>query len=158
MLKSRGFFKHDYTLEIDRAHRLGKRRQDENEKPRPIIMRFSFFKYKQQVIQKGKLFKGCEVAASEDYSKATINIHKQLRIEAKAAQSALEVDNEQFNSITHYKVTYRRVVLTYKKKNNPSSPTYTKSFSLDYINSNKKWYLPATCTTYNGVQRQTNLA
>ena len=153
LLKGRNFFGPDYTLEIDRAHRLGRKKED-SVRPRPIIVRFSFFKDKELIIKNGRLFKGCQVTVSEDFSKITLDIHKQLRSHAKGAQCALESTVGQNISIIHHKVTYRRVILTYKNKNNPSLPTFTRSFTLQYINSNTKWYLPPSRNTYNNVIQQ----
>ena len=155
LLKARGFFGPEYTLEIDRAHRLGRKKED-SFRPRPIIVRFSFFKDKELIIKSGRLFKGCEVTASEDFSKMTLEIHKQLRSHAKEAQSTLESTAGQNISIVHHRVTYRRVILTYKNKNGPSLPTFTRSFTLQYINSNKKWYLPPSRTTYSNVSKPGN--
>ena len=158
LLKSRGFFKGDYTLEIDRAHRLG-RKQAGVGRPRPIIVRFSFYKDKELVMKNGRLFKGCEVNASEDYSKITLGIHKQLHTHAKDAKFALNNDDTQTISIVHHKVTYRRVVLTYKSNNNAaSSPEFTRSFNLQYVLSNRKWFIPPTRNTYSNVQRLSNTA
>ena len=115
-------------------------------------MRFSFYKDKEKVIKSGKLFKGGYVTASEDFSKMTLGVHKQLRAHARDAQNALNNDEAQVNRITHYKVTYRRVVLTYSS-NKGLSP-FTRSFSLDYIQGNDKWYIPPGRTTYSNVKRQ----
>ena len=156
LLKARGFFEHDYTLEIDRAHRLGKQRNGSDSKPRPIIVRFSFYKDKELVIKNGYLFKGSEVNVSEDFSKLTIDMHKQLRTHAKNAQNTLQNDTSQTLSIVHFKTTYRRVVIKYRNGNNATSPTFTKSFSLNYINTNKNWFIPPTRTTYSNIQRFNN--
>ena len=142
LLKSRGFFENDYTLEIDRAHRLGRKKPD-SDRPRPIIVRFSFYKDKDHIIKNGKLLKNCEVNASEDFSKLTQDIHKQLRHHAKEAKVIMENDNELSVNIVNYKITYRRVVVTYKTKNSSvSSPTFTRIYSLQFINSNAKWFVP----------------
>ena len=151
-LKGRGFFQDDYTLEIDRAHRLGRRRNDLAEKPRPIIARFSFFQDKDKVIKNGRLLRGCDINVSEDFSKQTLTIHKELRSNAKDAQNKLSNDDEQDKNIVSFKVTYKRVLMTYKSKTDISSPTFNRSFNLDYIKSNKNWYLPPKRNTYNNVR------
>lgn len=149
LLKEQGFFSDEYTLEIDRAHRLGRKKADIDSRPRPIIVRFCFFQDKESVLRKGRLFKGCNVTASEDFSKATLELHKQLRSHVKAAQETLNTTENQKNKIVRYKVTYRRVVVTYSANiNNPSAPTFTKTFTLDFIQGNKKWFVPPTRDTY----------
>ena len=157
LLKSRGFFEHDYTLEIDRAHRLGRKRDNSDVRPRPLIVRFSFFKDKDVVIKKGRLFKGSEVNASEDFSKATLDIHKTLRIHAREAKNFLDSDSSQTMAIVHYKVMYRRIAITYRQKDsNQSTPSLTRTFTPQYIESNKKWFLPPKRNTYNNVQQNVN--
>ena len=157
LLMYRGFFDADYTLEIDRAHRLGPKKTDTDTRPRPIIVRFSFFKDKETILQKGRLWKGCEVSVSQDFSKATLDVHKQLRVHAKDAQSKLDGDENQTKSIMRYKVTYRRVSLTYcSNKNVPSAPTFTRSYTLDFIQQNRNWFIPPmqTRNTYSQVQNR----
>ena len=151
VLKRQGFFRPDYAIEIDRAHRLGKREED---KTRPIIVRFTFYKDKEEVLKKGILFKGCNISASQDFSKITLGIHKQLRIHGKNAQDTLNNDKNQSMSIIKFKVTYRRVLLTYSSnKTLPAAPKFTKSFSLQYIEGNKNWFIPSARSTYSNVGR-----
>ena len=154
LLTSRGFFESDYTLELDRSHRLGKKKPDsDSSRPRPIIVRFSFYKDKDHVIKNGKLLKGSDIIVREDFSKLTLEIHKDLRNHALQAKNAMLDNPQQTHEIVFFRVTYRRVALTYKKKGNPSSQTFIRSFSLNYINSNKNWFLPPSRPTYNNVQR-----
>ena len=153
LLKSKKFFEQEYTLELDRAHRLGRKKQDINARPRPIIVRFSFYKDKEHVIKNGKLLKGSEVIVREDFSRITLDIHKELRDHAIRAKNALESNTEQNKLISYFKITYRRVVLTYKSKDNPDSQTFTRSFSLQHIKSNINWFLPPLRPTYNNVHR-----
>ena len=158
ILKERGFFEKDYNLEIDRAHRLGRKRQDGDSKPRPIIARFCFYKDKDHVIKNGKYLRGTKVGASEDFSKMTLEIHNQLRNHAKEAQQTMENDTAQKTGIVHYKTTYRRIILTYQNKQNTTSATFSKSFSLNYITSNKNWFIPSIRTTHNNVQMSSKSA
>ena len=64
-------------------------------------------------------------------------------------------NNENQNmGITHYKVTYRRVVLTYTtNKNSPTASKFTRSFSLEHIKGNKNWHVPPSRNTYANVTR-----
>ena len=144
LLKSQGFFRPDYILEIDRAHRLGQKRGDiHGERPRPLIVRFAFFKDKDLIIKKGKLFKGTEVSASEDFSKITVEVHKKLRNHAKEAKNSLENDQSHEICIANYKVAYKRITLTYKKKSSDNyTPLFHKSFNLQQIESNHEWFIP----------------
>ena len=128
-LKGKDFFESEYTLEIDRAHRLGRKREDANLKPRPIIVRFSFFQDKEKVLKNGRLLRNCDVNVSEDFSKITLNLHKELRIHAKEAQNKLENDTTQDICIAHFKVTYRRILVTYHSKNN-TSHIFNKSIKI----------------------------
>ena len=155
-LKSHGFFRPDYILEIDRAHRLGRKRSNnDGQRPRPIIVRFSFFKDKDLIIKKGKLFKGTEVSASEDFSKVTVELHKKLRNYAKEAKHSLANNSTQDICIGNYKVTYKRISITYKKKNSDNPvPLFSRSFSLQEIESNHEWFVPqvqSVRSTYNAV-------
>ena len=143
LLKDKQFFRADYHIYIDRAHRLG--HFDANRpRPRPIIVRFSFFKDKQSVISNGRLLKNSNENISEDYSKITLEEHKQLRNHGKMAKEKMFVQENENTAIVYYKVTYKRLVLTYTtNRHNQDAQKFTKSFSLNYINGNRHWYLPA---------------
>ena len=78
---------------------------------------------------------------SEDYSRETLAIHKKLRATAKDAKDNLY--NDPTKCIVRYHVTYRKVLITYAMdKNDKSSKTFSKSFSLDSIRDNVTWYIP----------------
>ena len=106
MLKRQGFFEPDYGLEIDRAHRLGRRSEDRT-RPRPVIARFCFYSDKESVLKNGKLFRGSSISACQDYSKATLEMHKQLWDHGKFAKSTFNSNKDQKKAITFYKITYR---------------------------------------------------
>ena len=126
---------------IDRAHRLGKRKPENDSKPRPIIVKFAYYKQKEKIIQSGNKFKNCEINVCEDYSKETLLVHKQLWKYGKEAKETLYHDN--LKAITYYKIAYKRLVLTYTtNKNNTTASTFTRSFSLDYIQRNRSWFVP----------------
>ena len=152
LLHAKNFFEHGYDIPIDRAHRLG-RKKDNDSRPRPLIVRFTYFKDKDYVIRNGYKLKDSEVNMSQDFSKITLDIHKQLRMHAKSAQEALTNDKQQEKMIKNIKVTYRRVVLTYSSnRNNPNAPVFTKSFTLQYILGNNKWYMPPKRNAHSNVQ------
>ena len=141
LLTSLRIFDDDDEIWVDRAHRLGRRRPENNTKPRPIIVKFSYYKQKQKIINNGSKFKNSPINVSEDYSKETIKVHNQLRQLGKNAKDYLFTDDNK--SITHYKVAYRRLVLTYTtNKHSTTAPTFTRSFSLDYIQEHENWFEP----------------
>ena len=77
---------------------------------------------------------------SEDFSKATIEVHKKLRNIAKVAKESF---NDKTIGILNYKVTYRRVTLTYTtNKTIKTANTFSKSFSLENIEHDANWYVP----------------
>ena len=141
-LEGLNIFASGEEIYIDRAHRLGRKKEETDAKPRPIIAKFSYFKQKNQIVMNGKHFKNTTIKFSEDYSKETIKEHKQLREYAKEAQDAiLTKDTEK--SITMFRVTYRRVVLTYStNKHNTNAQTFKKGFTLRDIYNNTNWYIP----------------
>ena len=75
---------------IDRAHRLGKRTPECLNKPRPIIVKFTFYKLKQFILRNGYKFKNSPVNMSEDFSRETLDVHKKLYTHGKHAANAFE--------------------------------------------------------------------
>ena len=141
LLESKCFFHQDYRINIDRAHRLGKKRSEPNARPRPIIVKFTYFKDKQDIIMNAHKLKGTLVGVSEDYAKATLEVHKKLVQHAKDAKETKFSDP--VKAIVNFKVTYRRVLVTYTTcKTDPHARKFTKSFSLQNILDNSKWYIP----------------
>ena len=120
---------------IDRAHRLGKRKPEHETKPRPVIVKFSYFKQKQTIIKNGSKLKDSTINVSEDFSKETLLTHTKLRNYGKDAKVNL-IHNTLV--IKFYKVTYRRLVLTYTTdKNKSDASKFVKSFSLK---DNDRWF------------------
>ena len=141
LLEKKRFFDEDYNVYIDRAHRLGKP-DNQNSKPRPIIVRLTYFKDKETIIRNGKKLQGCPISVSEDFSKPTLAIHRQLRQHAKEAKEYKFTDPTK--AILNYRTTYKRVLLTYTTdKSKTTSKTFTKSFSLQDILQNPTWYVPS---------------
>ena len=104
-------------------------------------MRFCFFKDKDEIIKNGRKLRNCNVGVSEDYSKATLAVHKELRKQASEAKDTLYSDP--VKAIIGFRIIYRRVVLTYTTdKNNRSATTFTRSFSPEYMSRNPEWYVP----------------
>ena len=143
ILERTNFFSPDYDIAIDRAHRLGRRTNNSNDRPRPIIVRFTYFKDKNDIIRNARKLKGTNVNVSEDFSKQTLFEHRELRKYAKLAKETQFNDPDK--AIINYKVTYKRVVMTYTlNKHNQNSKTFTRSFTLQNVNENPtKWFVPS---------------
>lgn len=86
--------------QIERAHRLGKYQSD---KCRPVIVKLAFFKDKQRIMEKGKLFKDTDFAVREDFSRQTRTARNKLRAFAKEKNVSfkLNVDRLRIDDITY---------------------------------------------------------
>ena len=141
-------------LWIDRAHRLGQRNYGNNTKPRPIIVKFTYFKQKQTLILNSQKFRVCPINISEDYSRETLDIHKKLFEQAKSAKNKY---SDPQKSILRFNVSYRRLVVTYLlNKNDVNGRKLVKSFTLDDITNNSNWYNlpPPPDRNHGNVQHQ----
>jgi len=124
----------DPYMVLDRAHRLPPGRPKAGAtKPRPIIVKFTYYRDKERVLSERKKLSGSALAMSEDYSKTTLEMHRELVQHAKKAKEALP------DQITSFRITYRRVTLRYEQH---SKPAFFRSFNLKDISSNQQWYLP----------------
>ena len=140
LVESLKIFPQDEKIWIERAHRLGKRTPQSDTKPRPIIVNFAYYKQKQAIILNGVKFKNSHINVSEDFSKETIEVHKKLRDYGKIAKNNFK---DPVKQLIGYKVTYRRLVVTYLADINDSdNRKFTKSFNLDYIMNNPNWFKP----------------
>ena len=125
---------------IDRAHRLGRRTPECSTKPRPIIVKFTYYKQKQFILKNGYKFKNSHVNMSEDFSRETLQVHKKLHAYGKHAAN---VYDDPMKSIKHFKINSRQLVITYNtNKNDPGSSKFIKSFDLENIQSNPYWFKP----------------
>ena len=109
---------------FDRAHRLG-RFKPEARRPRPIIVKFTYFLDKEYVLRNASKLRDLtdmNVNVSEDFSRTTLDVHKQLATHAKFAKAS--------NSINNFNIKYRRVVARYTL--NDDKFVY-KTFSLNFI-------------------------
>ena len=116
---------------IDRAHRLGPIKKKEDGKTRPIIVKFTYYKQKQGILANGKLLKHVPANMSEDYSKATLDIHRKLIEIAKESK-------KKNPNITSHKLTYRRI--TFRGQSPGSDRFIGRSFSLRDIEEDPHWY------------------
>ena len=130
----------DEQIWIERAHRLGRRKLGA-EKPRPIIVCFSYFKQKQEILRNGIKFKTVSINFSEDFSRETLEEHKKL---FKFGTHAKESFIDGSRSIKYFKVAYKRLLVTYNtNKKNPNSTTFVKSYTLRDIEYNpENWFVP----------------
>ena len=129
----------DEQIWIERAHRLGRKRA-ESDKPRPVIVCFSYFKQKQEVVRNAAKFKTVSINFSEDYSRETLQEHKKLFAFGTHAKQTYEDENK---SIKYFKVSYKRLVVTYNtNKKIQNSTTFVKSFTLRDIHNNDNWFVP----------------
>ena len=130
----------DNEVWIDRAHRLGQKSPENGTRPRPIIVKFTYFKQKNLIIASGNKFRHSHVNVSEDFSRETLGIHKELHYHGKQAKEAF---NDPIKSLVHYKVSYKRLVVTYRaNKSDSNSRTFVKNFNLNYIQKNPGWFMP----------------
>ena len=65
------------NVEIERAHRMGKRKQDQTH-PRSIIFKLASWKTKEEILSKRKSLKDTGFYINEDFSEATNKIRKEL--------------------------------------------------------------------------------
>lgn len=63
------------NISIERAHRLGKRKED---KPRPIIVKLSFHKDKEHILSNASKLAGTGFGISQDFPKEIVEIRKGL--------------------------------------------------------------------------------
>ena len=63
-------------ISIERAHRLGKIREDK--KPRPIIAKFSFHKDKERILSSARALAGTNYGISQDFPREIVEIRKGL--------------------------------------------------------------------------------
>ncbi|XP_075527052.1 uncharacterized protein LOC142559322 [Dermacentor variabilis] len=85
---------------IERAHRMGKHN---NDKPRPIILKFGLFKDKQRLLSAASKLKGSRISLSEDYSQ-----------QVRRRRSKLIAYAREQNSGARYKLKYNK--MTYQGK------------------------------------------
>ena len=121
----------DNPMQFDRAHRLGARKKNVT-RPRPIIVKFTFYKGKEFVYRQGHRLRGYIENMSEDFSKSTLMEHKELAKFGKTAK-----DN---NLIRGYRITYRRMSVQHTNPSDTEKSFY-KTYSLQFINKHaQSWY------------------
>ena len=94
-------------ISIERAHRLGKRKED---KQRPIIVKFSFHKDKERILSNAFKLAGTGFGISQDFPQEIVNIRKGLikvmkdakkeGREAKLSNDKLYIDGQRYRPNT----------------------------------------------------------
>ena len=120
----------DNELAVDRAHRLGKR---EDGRTRPLIIRCTYYKDKEWIINNKYKLRDSGVTVSEDYSRQTAAIQKELYQKGKAAKNA-------YSLITKFHVNYKYVSLVYEVGHGTDKKLFRKHFNLSDINKSADWY------------------
>lgn len=78
------------SVDIERDHRLGKFKVSN----RPIILKLSHFKVKEQILSHGRKLKGTEYRISEDYSPNTLTARRRLVEFAKTQQKPFKLRHD----------------------------------------------------------------
>ena len=127
---------------LERAHRLGKKNREQS-KPRPIIVLCGSFKDKQYILQNSNKLKGTRYFISEDYSKATLAIRRELVQKGNYAK-------EKCSRVQSFQVKYKRLVLKYVNPN--SDKTFTWSYSLQDTEGRPNWFDPPQPNKSKSIQ------
>ena len=114
------------TVEICRAHRLGKW---DAEKNRPIIVKFAQYKIKDTIIGNAKNLEDLDYSLSEDFCKNTSEIRKKLYNHGKAAKNRTNIPIKSFS-------------VKYKTLNVVTNTDGKFNFTLDYIEKHpSSWHV-----------------
>ena len=103
---------------LERAHHLGRMKPDQV-RPRPIIVCCGSFKDKEYILHNANKLKGSTYNIAEDFSKATLDIRRELVNKGKDAK-------EKHPNVQSFQVKYKRLILKYV------NPTTNKSFTWGY--------------------------
>ena len=67
--------------DIDRSHRLGKRKSSKNAKPRPVIVKFVRYNTRNRIYRNKKKVKGTGISVTESLTAKRINMLEKAREE-----------------------------------------------------------------------------
>ena len=132
VLKNTSIINRECGQMFDRAHRLGKKKADGN-RPRPIIVRVTFYKDKEHILKSAHKLKGTSFAVSEDFSKLTLSARNQLVMKAKQAINVC-------SAMKSFKLNYKTLVVKYE--NPETESVFFRGFSLLDVTDNPRWYIP----------------
>ena len=100
------------------------------DKPRPIIVRFSYYKEKELVWKNARQLRDTNITISQDFSKKTSDINKQIYNAAKTAR-------DECDYITRFYLNYKYVTMVYNKSNRVVRKNYNLG---DIVNNPHDWY------------------
>ena len=115
---------------LERAHRLGRKKQDQ-QRPRPIIFLCGSFKDKEYILHNSNRLKGTQYRITEDFSRATLEICRELVQKGKEAKAKLP-------AIQSFQLKYRRLVLKYF--NTKTQKVFSWSFSVKDTQGGPNWF------------------
>ena len=84
------------NITIERAHRVGEK---SNDKERAIVVQFSFYKDKINILRTCKKSKGTKFSISEDFSQETMQIRKEKWKEVLANRKQGKISHLQYRSV-----------------------------------------------------------
>ena len=129
---------------LERAHRLGKKKTDQT-RPRPIIVCCGSYKDKEYILHNANKLKGTPYIISEDFSKATLDIRRQLVNKGKEAK-------QKCPAVQGFQLKYKRLILKYI--NPKTNSTFTWSFNLKDTEGSLNWFEPPTRNRANQPRNQ----
>ena len=128
---------------LERAHRLG-RKKPGNNRPRPIIICCGSFKDKEFILNNSKKLKDTGYTVSEDFSRATLDIRRELVRKGKEAKTKLP-------SVVSFQLKYRRLVLKYQDPT--TNKTFLWGFNLKDTQGSSNWFEPPNRRSANHQER-----
>ena len=84
------------TIEIDRAHRSGKRKDN---RARTIVLKLKNYEDKTTILKKGNLLKDTGIYINEDFSRETLEYRKTLWDEVKAHRRNGKISYLQYRTV-----------------------------------------------------------
>lgn len=90
------------TVVLERTHRIGKPRNGNSTRPRPIVVKFLRYKDKEAVLERGKYLKGTNNYLNEGFPEAVHQKRKELMPALRAARDRGEIAYLRYDKlITH---------------------------------------------------------
>ena len=117
---------------LESAHRLGRKKTD-HDRPRPIIVCCGSFKDKEYILHNSYKLKGTSYTITEDFSRATLDIRRELVIKGKEAKAKSP-------TVQSFQIKYKRLILKYL--NPRTNKAFSWSFNLKDTKGSPKWFEP----------------
>ena len=115
---------------LERAHRLGKKKT-EQDRPRPIIVCCGSFKDKEYILRNSYKLKGTTYTITEDFSRATLDIRRELVQKGKEAKAKCP-------QVQSFQIKYKRLLLKYL--NPRTNKIFSWSFDVKDTRGSPKWF------------------